>query len=60
MIVFKETVDDEKFLEILLTLKEARSLDKLGSLYSKQLIDGDVVNVGIRIDDIEYSSYSKI
>ncbi len=60
MIVFKEEVDNEKFLEILLSLKEARSLDKLGSLYSKQLIEGEVVNVGIRIDDIEYNSYSKI
>jgi len=53
MIVFKESVDDEKFMEIILTEHEAAYLEKHGSIYSKQKIEDEIVNLGIRIDDFD-------
>lgn len=51
MIVFKETVDDEKYLEIILTDREVTELGKYGSIYSKQEIEGEIINLGIRFDN---------
>jgi hypothetical protein len=53
MIVFKETVDDEKYMEIILTTRETTELGKYGSIYSKEIIEGEVINLGIRIDNFD-------
>lgn len=53
MIIFKETVDDEKYLEIILNNREMTDLKKYGSIYSKEQLEGEIVNVGIRIDDFD-------
>jgi hypothetical protein len=59
MIIFKETVDDEHFMEIVLTDCEAKFLEKHGTLFSKEKVDDEVINFGIRIDDFDKIYYSK-
>ena len=53
MIVFKESVEDEKFMEIILMDRETIELEKYGSIYSKVQIDGEIVNLAIRIDNFD-------
>jgi len=56
MIVFKENVDEEKFMEIILMEREVKDLERYGSVYSKEQIDGEIINLAIRIDNFEQNS----
>lgn len=53
MIVFKEEVEEDKYLEIILSPGEYRELEKYGTVYGKQQIDGEVTNIAVRIDNFE-------
>ena len=53
MIVFKETVDEDKYLEIIISYHENMELEKFGAVFGKQIVDGEVTNIAVRIDNFE-------
>ena len=58
MIVFKEIVDEDKYLEIILIHHENMVLEKFGAVFGKQVVDGEVTNLAVRIDNFEKNNVS--
>jgi hypothetical protein len=58
MIVFKEIVDEDKYLEIILSHHENMVLEKFGAVFGKQVVDGEVTNLAVRIDNFEKNNVS--
>jgi hypothetical protein len=58
MIVFKEIVDEDKYLEIILSHHVLMVLEKFGAVFGKQVVDGEVTNLAVRIDNFEKNNVS--